>query len=612
MAIMATILSKPRERETTTGAPKPIKVRRWRKLFWRLFLACVCIGTGLTMWAKWSFDRIEARALRISEAGISLNKFLATYATAIERRSVDGLLVLYDDQYISEKEGLWTEVLQSDRDGVQVYNWKIEHPQVFKKADVRQQVVAHFSRTGKIEKGKFKISAIEDLRDDGSAVIRCVLWLRGSSPDGETLESRTWFRLTLRPDADNWRIASQKLLFGQTVRGNRRGFTDITQPSGIDFIAGHNPMLNTPEWEPKKFGIMKYSSGAVCTADYDDDGLVDILFADGGSARLYRNLGNGQFRDVTSEAGLPLDIDGGTIGLMVDFDNDGNRDLLLCRGTGENHLFQNKGDGTFEDVTAGANVQGIWVATAAAADYNNDQLVDIYLGRYLDPRTNLPTTSFYTRNGVGNTLLRNDGGLRFTDVTDEAGVRDGGLTLGISWGDYNDDGYSDIYVANDFGRNALFKNNGDGTFVDVAEESGTINLGYGMSSQFADIDNDGDLDIYVAAVHSGQRWFGNSATIYRYLVTSLREGTIWHDYPTYAELYRLLGGDWRKLGEEVLKGNTLMLNNGDGTFVDVTEETRVNPHGWYWGSCMFDFDNDGRQDIYTANGWITGKQEDDL
>lgn len=596
-----------------TSAPQPRKKpRRWRKFLVRALVVIVCLAGGLSLWAKVAFDRIERKATRVSEAGVSLNKFLKAYSAAVKERDVDGLLELYDDAYAAENEGLWIEQLQSERDGVRVYDWEIDNPRSFTKADVRRQIEDHLSQIAEIDKGKFKISSIQQLNDDGSAVIRGVLWLRGSSPNDETLESRTWFQLSLQQHDEMWKITSKEMLYGQTVRGTGRGFTNITESSGIDFQSRHNPMLNESEWRPKQFGIMKYSSGAVCTGDYNDDGWVDVLFTDGGSTRLYRNLGNARFEDATSQAGLPLDLKGGTMALMVDLDNDDDKDLLLCRGTGQNFLFSNNGDGTFQDVTERAGLQGVWVATAAAADYNNDGLVDIYLGRYLDPRINLPTTSFYTRNGEGNTLLRNDGNLRFTDVTEEAGVRDGGLALGIAWGDYNNDDYQDIYVANDFGRNALFKNNGDGTFSDVSADSGTIGLGYGMSSQFADIDNDGDLDIYMAGVHSGQRWIGNSATIHRYLLTSFREGTIWEDYPAYLELYQLLGNQWRQLGEEVLKGNMLMLNNGDGTFADVTEEARVNPHGWYWSSCMFDFDNDGRQDIYTVNGWITSKNSEDL
>jgi len=605
------VSSQPNSGQPDPNQPPNKPRRRWRFLF-RALVVVICMAGGLSVWAKVTLDRIERQAAQLSDAGVSLNKFLREYAENVKQRDVPGLLELYDDDYSADNEGLWVETLQSERDGVRVYDWQVDDPRAFNKEDLRLQIEDHLSQIAAIDKGKFKILSIQELNDDDTAVIRGVLWLRGISPDQETMESRTWFLLSLRRHDQNWKITSKEMLYGQTVRGSGQGFTDITELSGIDFESRHNPMLDEPEWRPKQFAIMKYSSGSVCTCDYNNDGWVDVLFSDGGSTRLYRNLGQARFEDATAQAGLPLDIKGGTMSLMVDLDNDNDKDLLLCRGTGQNYLFSNNGDGTFKDVTEGAGVQGVWVATAAAADYNNDGLVDIYLGRYLDPRTNLPTTSFYTRNSEGNSLLRNDGNLRFTDVSKEAGVRDGGLTLGIAWGDYNNDDYQDIYVANDFGRNALFKNNGDGSFTDVSAETGTTGLGYGMSSQFADVDNDGDLDIYMAGVHSSQRWLGNSATIHRYLATSVREGTFWEDYPAYLELHSLLGNQWRKLGEEVLKGNMLMLNNGDGTFADVTEEARVNPHGWYWSSCMFDFDNDGRQDIYTVNGWITGKQADDL
>jgi hypothetical protein len=239
-------------------------------------------------------------------------------------------------------------------------------------------------------------------------------------------------------------------------------------------------------------------------------------------------------------------------------------------------------------------------------------LLDLYIGRYLDPRTNLPTTLFYTRNSEGNTLLKNDGDLKFTDVTEEAGVRDGGLSLGVAWGDYDSDGLLDLYVSNDFGRNSLYHNEGDGTFTDVSVASGTIDISYGMSASFADLDNDKDLDIFVSNVHSGQRWFGNEATLKNYFMTSFKQGTLSEDKALLDEVVSLLDGDWAALGDRVIRGNSMFLNNGDGTFEDPSEEANVNPHGWFWGSVVFDYDNDGHQDIYAVNGWITGKNPDDL
>jgi hypothetical protein len=327
------------------------------------------------------------------------------------------------------------------------------------------------------------------------------------------------------------------------------------------------------------------------------------------------------------------------VGLFLDLDNDGDEDLFVGRSTAPNKLFCNNGDGTFTEVKADSPVaalaknpgvsrsdvatRGEWTSVASAADFNNDGLVDIYVGRYLDPRTSLPTTLFYTRNGEGNTLLRNNGDLTFTDVTEEMGVREGGLTLGMAWGDYDNDGDADLYVANDFGRNAFFENQGaSGTkdakgnpgwkpFKEIARENGTLDISYGMSATFADADNDADLDLYVSNVHSGQRWFGNKATLQNYIANTLRQREFFGDAAIYDQLVELADDKWA-LGDRVIRGNSLFRNDGEKGFADVTEEAQVNPHGWYWGSLFFDFDNDGRQDIYAANGWITGKEPDDL
>jgi hypothetical protein len=586
--------------------------RRLRTWLVRLAVGATLAVVILAISAKFYLDRVESQAMRLAQTGSSLNSFLKSYVEFLQKRDVSSLLSLYDQNYVDDRNGPWEERLQSDRDEVQVYSWKANVKEPFTLDGVRHQVKWHLERISAIESGKFPISSIETIASDGTAVIRAVLWLRASTPDRRARESWTTLRLRLRPEGPTWKITGQELLVGQTVVGSRRGFTDITGESGIAFESGHNPMLNEPEWFPKKFGIMKYATAGVTAADYDNDGWCDVFFCDGANPRLYRNKRDGSFEDVTTAAGLPSDLKAVHVALLVDLDNDGDRELFLGRSTGQNYLFCNNGNGTFTDVSATANLGGLWVATASAADYDNDGKVDLYLGRYLDPRKNLPSTNFFTRNGEGNSLLHNEGGLRFRDVTQSAGVREGGLTLGLCWGDYDKDGFSDVYVANDFGRSVLYHNNHDGTFTDVASRTGALYLGYGMSASFADIDNDGDLDIYVAGVHSGQRWFGNAVTLERYFFTSLQEGTIVDDFPLYRELLGLVQNDWKTLGERVIRGNALLLNNGDGTFSDATERSAANPQGWYWSCQVADLDQDGLQDIYASNGWITGKSHDDL
>ncbi|MGH9786732.1 MAG: CRTAC1 family protein, partial [Terriglobia bacterium] len=236
-------------------------------------------------------------------------------------------------------------------------------------------------------------------------------------------------------------------------------------------------------------------------------------------------------------------------------------------------------------------------------DYDNDGFLDLYVGRNLDPRKVIPTT-FYARNGEPNQLYRNNGDGTFSNVTEQAGVGEIGLCLGTVWGDYDDDGDVDLYVVNDFGRSTLYRNNGDGTFTDVTVESNTLAYGAGMSASFADYDNDGRLDIYNTQIRSDHAWFAESPTVYRYILNSFRQGVWKTDMPLYWEMFRQSGFGFVGIFQKMASGNTLLRNRGDGTFEDVSWKARANPPGWFWSASFADFDNDGWQDIYVADGWV--------
>ena len=591
---------------------------------------------AMVAWGNYQVDRLQDGAHRLADTGTTAIKLLKEAAAGLEQGVDDGdlarLMNCYAEDYSNPQQASWDVTLRSDRDGIQVYDWQRGDAEAVDKAALEPRLAALVDGAETLELAKFKLGSVEATPDDQTAVVRSILWLRGTRDGGEVFETQATFRMTLRRGDQGWKIQRQDLLNGETVTGRRQGFVDVAEAAGIDYVAQQNPHFATPEWEPKAFEIIKYGSAGVAAADIDGDGWDDLFFGDGISPRLYRNLGPDDdgavtFQDITATAGLPAESPTANVGLFVDLDNDGDRDLLIGRLMEGSQLFRNDGPGDdgivrFTDITVQANLGRNFVVTASAADYDNDGDLDLYLGRYLDPRKDLPTTLFYTRNGQGNSLLRNDGvdadgQIRFTDVTEEAGVREGGLTLGVAWADYDVDGDMDLYVANDFGRNALFRNEGvDATgavrFADVSEETGTLDFGFGMSASWGDVDNDADLDLYISNVHSGQRWYGQAATLYQYLLTSVRQGTIVEDYGLYKEIFEYAGADWRDYGDGMVKGNSLLLNDGTGHFEDVSEDARANPFGWYWGSAFFDYDNDGRQDLYAANGWITGRTYDDL
>lgn len=569
----------------------------------------IALALAAGVWAKVKAARMDASATQLSETGQGAIKVFKAYAKGVDGAVETGSCAALGDHGVALASGpAWIAEPESEQDGVRVLTWRLEPDHIVSGED---QLAAVLEGIETLEKSTMKLARIEQINDDGTAVARGVLWLRGRDPAGAAVETQLHLRVPIELHGDEWSVAGTiELLEGRTVIGDRSGFAEVTAAAGIDFEAHLNSDWATPEWFPHTYQIVKFAHGGIAVGDVDGDGWDDVLLGDGERSRLYRNLGDGRFEDVTVAAGLPDDLRAVSFGLFADLDNDGDQDLLVGGSTVANRLYRNDG-AHFVDVTEGAGIGGYFTTIGAAADVDNDGLLDLYIGRYLDPRTELPTTLFYTRNSMGNSLLHNLGGLRFADITESAGVREGGLTLGVAFADYDRDGDQDLYVSNDFGRNALLQNDGDGTFTDISQASGTLDFGFGMSSSWGDADGDGDLDIYTSNVHSGQRWYGQAATLKQYLLTSLDEGTFFDDLPLYREIYGYLGDDWQGFGDRMVKGNSLLVND-HGHFTDRAESAGANPFGWYWGSTFLDFDNDGDLDIYATNGWISGKKHDDL
>jgi len=367
-----------------------------------------------------------------------------------------------------------------------------------------------------------------------------------------------------------------------------QAFVDVTKAAGFTHVH-HKPYL-----DPKLDRIMSWmvSVGAAAAAgDFDNDGLVDLYVTDshkGEPNHLYRNNGDGTFVDVASQAGVAENIndDSGTSMDCVwgDYDNDGNLDLFVVKW-GRDVLFHNNGDGTFTNVTAKAfrnekNEQGSPWANGNAAtwvDYNGDGLLDIYVGNYFAPvdlwhlkHTRIMHDDFEkARNAGKNALFHNNGDGTFTDVGAKLKLDDPGWTLSVGHGDINNDGWPDIYCANDFGTDQLFLNKGDGTFSNITELAFGEDTKKGMNVDFGDVDNDGWLDIYVTNITTAEY---------------LREGNmLWH--------------------------NAVSDENGVPIFMDIAVETVTHEGGWGWGAKFFDFDNDADLDIMAVNGFITAGKE---
>jgi enediyne biosynthesis protein E4 len=364
--------------------------------------------------------------------------------------------------------------------------------------------------------------------------------------------------------------------------GSRFTFTDVTKAAGINFVNRSSP--------DKKY-IVESMGGGAAFFDYDNDGRLDIYLLNSFTvegalkreprpkAALYRNLGGGKFEDVAEKAGVA--DPGWTMGLAVgDYDNDGFDDLFVtCFGP--NKLYRNLGNGRFEDVTkkAGFGAERFWTG-AAWGDYDRDGRLDLYVAGYVDfkldqlPEFGKGKLCLYRGipvqcgprglPGAPDALYRNNGDGTFTDVTERAKVEDanGYYGLGVVWTDFDDDGWPDIYVANDATPNYAYRNNCDGTFTEMGlalgvavNEDGVEQGSMGVS--IADYDRDGRLDIVVT---------------------------------NFADDY-----------------NTIYRKNADGTFTDVSRATKTATASMPyvgWGAKFFDPDNDGWLDLLVVNGHV--------
>ena len=460
---------------------------RWLRL---VATVVVAIATAAVAF-RTAATKVDVYGWGFFNTGASIVARLDGLRGAIEARDSVAMREFYAPTFRGSLLGLTTPTPVDERDGTTSFRFQQTAGTVDAPASL-DEWRRYFKSFAAIAEARVTLERIDRWNEDEEAATTVNLEVIGTLADGQrsVIDRVTaGARFTAPPQR---RLASLTLVGGERVVAGAPQFIDVGAEAGIAFVNSYYPPFLS---EPLRFGMIRYGPAGITAADYDNDGFYDLFIPDGVDSRLFRNMHDGRFEDVTAAAGLS-GLDGVSVALFADYDNDGHKDLFVSRTFKPNQLFHNKGDGSFVDVTARLGIGADCCTTVASwADYDNDGYLDLYVGRYLDPRADIPTT-FYARNGEPNQLYHNDHDGTSRTSRQRAGVGETDLCLGAVWGDYDDDGYPDLYVVNDFGRKTLYRNNGDGTFTDVTVKTSTLAYGAGMSATFADYDNDGLLDIY--------------------------------------------------------------------------------------------------------------------
>jgi len=381
-----------------------------------------------------------------------------------------------------------------------------------------------------------------------------------------------------------------------TLDGNSGKLFDILtgKSTGITFV---NDLTENYEVNWWRYSYI-YNGGAVCIGDVNNDNLQDLFFTGNlVESKLYLNKGNLKFEDITTKSGITTSKEKWPYGAsMADVDGDGDLDLHIAMSRWDNpehrtdELWINKGDGTFEEKASAFGLADKSYSTHANFfDFDNDGDLDMYLATHPVDFIDKNKTKYFQKieqgKNLSNMFYINNGDNTFTESHLKVGINNHGYSLSASVGDINDDGFQDVFVSNDYAMyDYVYVNNGDGTFRDESLKAIKKTSINSMGTDISDFNNDGFLDMFVVDMDMEDNY-----TYKTFMLSS------------QVEVMRILinaGYGYQN------RSNSLQMNNGDGTFSEISRTANISTTDWSWTTFFTDFDNDGWKDLYIANGFL--------
>lgn len=453
-------------------------------------------------------------------------------------------------------------------------------PTIVGRSDFMAGVADHIADWSQVETILWKVKAAEFQRGKPHwGKVKLYIHMTGRSTTGGPEAINAWAYAKVDLVRSKWKLSRLKLTSFDRRSRSAPIFTSVASAAGVAYIGTR---FGKPGNQSFAF------NGAAC-GDVDGDGDFDLFVPSDGRNFLYLNSPTG-FTEVAEERGVSAP-DGGTGPVFFDFDRDGDQDLVVGHvddgfTDGKRiELYRNDGSGSFERVPGGLGLgeKEVVAYSLTVLDYDLDGWLDLFVCGYGITAEEHNNSWIQATNGAPNALFKNVGGESFVDVAEELGIQGHSWSYASAAADFDDDGDADLYVANDYGTNRLWVNEG-GKFRDGSEEFGVLDQGNGMGCAFGDLSGDGKLDLYVSNMSST----AGNRILDRYV------GEV--DEEAWAAL------------KKSAAGNTIFVQDQDGGFTRLPKSAGGVSANWAWSTSLMDFDLDGRNDVLCVNGFVTGDQ----